>query len=591
MKTNTKILIFCFFLIQLGSFSQNIDSLKQCLKRATSDSTKLRLNYTLAKAQNNYRLSYWDTLLSESQKQKNRTLEAKILHTIGNDILFKDGKYQDGYKYINQALQKATQVKDSLEISLCYAHIAYYYNHLNKFPQALDYGLKALAIQEQRKAQTQTIAYTLYTISTVYSGLKQYDKALDYAKKSMHLAIQSADNKQMLVSYEGVAAKFCDLKNFDSAFYYLSKSHQLLNAPKVNKENIIRNYKMTGLIYTNAGKLEKAKEYLLKVLALDSNKTNNSALSLYALGAISFENKNYIAAEKEFTGALQLFKKFKSNFYVYLIDTTLGFLNNKMGNHEKAIAFYKEGFLYKDSMYNDEGKKKIIETEMNYEFEKKELANKLKEEQKFNALKLENEKRNATKNIIVVIVVALLILFFIIAYVFYRNNKQKQKMKEYEKNELKQKLLLTQMNPHFIFNSLGNIKHLARSNQEEKLMTFIDNFSLLTRKVLQQSRENFISLQEEAETIENYLLVQQLLTDQPFDFEIDTPKEVDKENLFTPPMLIQPFIENAIKHGFVNQDKKGEIVVRFVFEDKKLYAQITDNGKGFDKSKDRKSVV
>ncbi|MGB3948803.1 MAG: histidine kinase [Bacteroidia bacterium] len=589
MKTSKKILVvFCFFLTNYV-FAQNIDSLKIRLKQATSHNAKLNLNYTIAKAENNYRLSYWNTLLTESQKQKNTALEAKILHTIGNDILFKQGKYSDGFKHINQALKKATSIKDSLEMSFCYTHIAYYYNLISQYPKALECALKALNIQEKTKAENKTIAYTLYIIGIVYSGLKQDDKALEYAKKSMHLAIKAADNKQMLTSCESIAAKFSDLKNFDSALYYIAKSHEFINVSKVEKEKLIRHYKMTGLVYTNAGILEKAKEYLLKVLALDSNKTNHSALSLFALGTISFENRNYVAAEKEYTSALQLFKKSKSNFYVYLIDTTLGYLNNKMGNYEKSIAFYKEGFLYRDSMYNDESKKKIIETEMNYEFEKKEFANKLKEEQKFNALKLENEKRNATKNLIIVIVVALLIVFFIITYVFYRNNKQKQKMKEYEKNELKQKLLLTQMNPHFIFNSLGNIKHLARGHQEEKLMTFIDTFSLLTRKVLQQSRENFISLQEEVETIENYLLVQQMLTDQTFDFDTYTPKELDKQKLFIPPMLIQPFIENAIKHGLVNPNRKGEITIRFIFENNKLYTEIIDNGKGFDNSKNEKT--
>ena len=147
---------------------------------------------------------------------------------------------------------------------------------------------------------------------------------------------------------------------------------------------------------------------------------------------------------------------------------------------------------------------------------------------------------------------------------------------------MKQKLLITQMNPHFIFNSVQNIRSLINNKQNDEAVDYLGKFSRLTRQILENSNENYISLKEEAEMIENYLSIQQLLYENKFTYEVTIDDDIDVESIFLPPMLAQPFIENAIKHGLSNTLQNGRISVHFYLTGNKLFFEVTDNGKGFD---------
>lgn len=112
-------------------------------------------------------------------------------------------------------------------------------------------------------------------------------------------------------------------------------------------------------------------------------------------------------------------------------------------------------------------------------------------------------------------------------------------------------------------------------------MTYLTKFSKLTRQILENSNENYIPLSEELAMIDNYLVIQQLLYNNAFDFSIAVEDDIDADTILLPPMLTQPFIENAIKHGIQNKEGRGMIAIRFSLHDLKLYFELTDNGGGF----------
>jgi LytS/YehU family sensor histidine kinase len=167
------------------------------------------------------------------------------------------------------------------------------------------------------------------------------------------------------------------------------------------------------------------------------------------------------------------------------------------------------------------------------------------------------------------------------AYFLYRNYKQKQPIANFEKNALNQKLLLSQMNPHFIFNSIDNIQSLIYNKQDKEAVNYLTKFSKLTRQILENSNESYIALSEEVIMIDNYLVIQQLLYNNKFDFNIEVDDTIDTEAILLPPMLTQPFIENAIKHGLKSTSEKGQIDISFKFHNQKLFFEINDNGVGF----------
>ncbi len=190
--------------------------------------------------------------------------------------------------------------------------------------------------------------------------------------------------------------------------------------------------------------------------------------------------------------------------------------------------------------------------------------------------------------IILEVILAILFIWFIIRVQTSRIRKkanQAQKEAEFARNllELEQKALRLQMNPHFIFNALNSIQGLIGTEHETKARYYLAKFSRLMRQILDNSRNTTISLEEEISTLENYLLIEQFCNGNRFEYEIIVDLETELNFIQIPPMLIQPFIENAIKHGFkydAKDSRTGKITCLFREENDGITCVIRDNGIG-----------
>lgn len=180
--------------------------------------------------------------------------------------------------------------------------------------------------------------------------------------------------------------------------------------------------------------------------------------------------------------------------------------------------------------------------------------------------------------------IALIILF---GFVFTQFKVRKVKL---ENRQLltEQKLFRSQMNPHFIFNSIQNIRSLISNKKDVEAIDYLNRFSQLTRRILETSNENYIPLTEELEFIHDYTVLQQLLYRKAFKYTVSVDDGIDADSVFIPPLLTQPFIENAIKHGLGEQSSEGVIAIRFYLSAKKLLFEIIDNGNGFLKDNGKK---
>jgi hypothetical protein len=155
-------------------------------------------------------------------------------------------------------------------------------------------------------------------------------------------------------------------------------------------------------------------------------------------------------------------------------------------------------------------------------------------------------------------------------------------------NELK--ALRSQMNPHFIFNALNSIKSFTLNNDSQQANFYLTKFSKLIRKVLDNSRSEKISLKNELDTLELYLDMEKLRVGDKFDYLIQVQEEVETEFVEIPPMLIQPYVENAIWHGIMPKDTKGLITISLEnLNGEILQINITDNGIGRRKSAEIKA--
>lgn len=147
--------------------------------------------------------------------------------------------------------------------------------------------------------------------------------------------------------------------------------------------------------------------------------------------------------------------------------------------------------------------------------------------------------------------------------------------------DLEAAALRAQMNPHFIFNCLGSIQHFISENDAASATRYLSRFARLVRLALHGSVDGRHSLQEEVEMLENYLVLEQLRFRGKFTYEIEVSAELDPEDIFLPPMLVQPFVENALLHGMKNKVDGGQISIVFSKKENLLLATVSDNGPGF----------
>jgi len=264
-------------------------------------------------------------------------------------------------------------------------------------------------------------------------------------------------------------------------------------------------------------------------------------------------------------------KKRKSNAYYFLYD-----VYSAIGDHEKALEYYIKYKNAEDEIYQEETKNLVAMLEADSENEKIEKKIALLEgDKQINELKMV-QTRNLNVGIIIVFVILLLV-----GILFLRQNKLKN---EHKSTLLEQKLLRLQMNPHFIFNALSSIHSLMNPRDVNKASDYLGNFSRLLRSSLESSREEYILLEEEITSLKNYLELQQLRYENKFNYNIDIDLKIDLEGTIIPPMLIQPFIENAIEHGIRHKEVQGNIYIRFKLENKKICCEIEDDGVGREKA-------
>lgn len=155
-----------------------------------------------------------------------------------------------------------------------------------------------------------------------------------------------------------------------------------------------------------------------------------------------------------------------------------------------------------------------------------------------------------------------------------------KRMAEEQIDNLKQRILRSQMNPHFIFNTLTSIQSYVIRHEADKASKYLNSFARLIRLILESSRHDYISLKNEIDILNYYLEIQKMRFSNNFAFIFELDKKLDIEKISIPPMLAQPFIENAIEHGIQHLNVSGELMIKFSKESKRLIIEVKDNGIG-----------
>lgn len=403
---------------------------------------------------------------------------------------------------------------------------------------------------------------------------KQYEQALHYGKVALQLIASSPKDNYGAHSFRiisEVANCYSETGQFDSSKYYIARLELL--ARKINKPAAVHDlYSVNAAYYYYNKQYDSSLKYSL--LATESmNQKDLGALTAYSnnLG-LCVRLKRKAEAQHWYNLAADRYQSLD------IIDASdkIAYLENKIpydflyGSKETAERDYWQLATLKEQEYSTERLKMFatIESEYNVALKEKKIA----------ALNTQNEiakSRQKSLTLIAILTALLMGAVIVAAILLSRHRKLKQ---EKEKALLQQQLLRTQMEPHFIFNTLSALQSYVRFDEKEKTLKYLNQFSRLLRSSLELSRESFVPLTEEIETLQNYLSLQKMRYENAFSYNINCQEDI--YGIMIPPMLIQPFVENAIVHGIEPNDQKGIITIDFVIKGSSIQVTITDNGKG-----------
>jgi ligand-binding sensor domain-containing protein len=178
------------------------------------------------------------------------------------------------------------------------------------------------------------------------------------------------------------------------------------------------------------------------------------------------------------------------------------------------------------------------------------------------------------------LVLMVLVAIAIIARIIQIRTKIISKRFKQRQVELELSALRSQMNPHFIFNSLNSIQYYILQKEPKAAYTYLTKFSTLMRMILQNSRQRFISLTAEKEWLLLYLELEKLRMENELDYSIFIADEINANGIMVPTMLVQPYVENAIIHGLLPKEKDRQLKIRFSIANNLLHVEIEDNGIG-----------
>lgn len=491
-------------------------------------------------------------------------------------------KKLDSVRYYIYLIEKSLNLNFNAKVNGELIHIQgrYYYNKENNDSASM-YFIKSLEIGKKNKDISLQIK-SLNSLSNVFANLNQFEKAVSYGKEGLSLSLKINDKASEILLLG-------NLLGYYGKLYLKDNNDSFLDSAKIYSEKLIvesRNQKNTyqllkgfsglGSCFLQLQDYKKALAYSDTIIILTGDTTYLKIL-MQAYGNkcdahiyLKELKKAEEAASKAIGIALsEKDKNAASDLYYKLYDC-----ENELKNYEKALEYYIKHKEYKDSVNSEEQFLIVNDLEQRYnKFENEKTISDLTNEKRISSLKI---------NILIISVISVIILIGLLIYI-YRQKSLKQK---HILLETEQRLNRSRINPHFFFNSITSLQGIAlKENDGKTIYRNLFTFSKLMRETLESSYSDMVTISTEISFLKNYIELQKLNLRDKFTFDVQISPEIDEETILLPSMIIQPFVENSIEHGFNEITSGGIIKIEFDIIEGELFVAIIDNGKGFNNQK------
>lgn len=457
------------------------------------------------------------------------------------------------------------EINSLIDLSICNTS-------LRNFSTSTNQALQALGIAEKNKIFN-LIPSCNNALSFIYYSNEDYETALDYLEKSELLQEYQNDRMGLSGTYNNIAIIYKSMKKYDKALEFNTKS---LNINKVinNQDGVAKSFNNLGVTYEEMQDFTKAIESYEKAVQINRISGIQNTVPIKNLGEVYLLLKKYDKAFLYFQEALEMELPNNNTNVILDIYKNLITISFEQKDIEKAAQYQIiiDSLHSVISKHDSEQLLKMLESQQNLFY--KEIA-------------LTNAKSSAKLSRLILIIVLFIFIFAILFFV-QRVKYTKLKSKR-NKDLLELRLLRSQMNPHFIFNALSAIQNTLADNDPIKSAAYLSRFARLIRRNFEFAAKEQITLAEDLEALENYILTQLLRFDNRFEYQLLIDSNIDVHNIEVPPMLLQPFVENAIEHGLKGAKKNGLLQIKVnKINMNRIEFIVQDNGIGYKRADTRK---
>ena len=566
------------FFICVTSFSvaqkQSVDSIiNYAVTHKIVDNTELnRLLYRIK------RDSVQLKRMVELSRQKNFPQGEITAYNLLGKLYRINGDYTKAIYYHQKAYELAKKINDFYSQIYSLNMMGVGYRRMDAVKSALEYHNKALNLAlstpEKDFKIYKNIAISHNSIGNIYLLLHRDDMALKHFLEALKIEKKHNNILGLAINYQNIGSIYERRGEFDKALEQYKKSlgyNKQINS-KVGK--IICNTSIGNLLLKK-GKIIEALSIIKPNLQVAKKLGDAYYLAdVYVnLGKAYLQNGQYKVAEENISKGLQIALQKKMPSVAQEAYKQLSLLKEKQGKYQEALFYHKKFNEKQNEILNEKNRQLVSDLIV------KQI--KLESKQKMEALGVENQivkkklKRTKKSFYLVLLIFMFLIVIAGIFYKYYQLNNQRKLM------NLEQDLLRARMNPHFIFNSLNSLKMFIIQQKTKEAVVYLSTFSKLVRTILQSTIDKETTLKDEIETVKKYVSIENIRFSDAINFEINVSEKLDLDELMIPPLLTQPFIENALWHGLSPKEGEKNLTINIYPKDDTYFViEIIDNGIG-----------
>ncbi|HTR29146.1 MAG TPA: histidine kinase [Puia sp.] len=586
---------------QIGEkHAEMADSLRAVIERAIRGSQRLGYAYGMAQglACKAFLVQMGESDFAVAERLARQSLDnyaltenkggISLAYSVLGYSLFAQSRFDEALDSYGKARYYAHLSGDSVEEAHLLKVIGSVYRDRGDYGKAFDVQQQCVQLAEAMHNKA-AIAYQYFTLADLFMRVEDYASAQKYFRVGFAYGTPPArlDFWNLLI----YAELLTHLQQYDSAehCYRLWDSAHAVPAT-------VRFYLVSkGEYYLTRGNAAAALPYLTKSIMEHCrlNDRNQVMRCLTDLGRAEAAEGHDAAALSYARQELQLAQEYKARQNIRDACQLIYMLHDRAGRTDSAYTYFRRYIVLKDSVLNDQLKGRFA----SYGFEQQIRW--------MNQQKLLDDEclrtEMLTKNLLILGITALFLVGAIYIWVIRLRRKNEEHLRrraEYDleiqqleaaraktallqrAKELEVQALRSQMNPHFIFNCLNAINRFILSHETEAASDYLTKFSRLMRMIMNHSRRATITLGDEIEMLKLYLDMERLRFKDAFDYSIEATPDVDAGDLFVPPLLLQPFVENAVWHGLMHKEGRGHLAIRLSLSGQVLTCVIRDDGIG-----------